>query len=126
MTTDVEQPVQTAPATEPPRGRSRPSRIFSARTFEASLLPIAFVLIIAFFGHERPDTFFQWTNFTTIFGLNAVGTRVWALLPDAASLGAIHAILCAEFEAPAETIERDLLALATDLSNAGLVVVVSG
>ena len=62
----------------------------------------------------------------TYFGLNAVGTRVWALLPDAASLGAIHAILCAEFEAPAETIERDLLALATELSNAGLVVVVAG
>ncbi|HVW90913.1 MAG TPA: ABC transporter permease [Gaiellaceae bacterium] len=74
MTTEVDQPVQTdsGPA-EPPRGRSRPSRIFSAHTLEASLLPIAFVLIIAFFGHERPDTFFQWTNFTTIFGLNAVG-----------------------------------------------------
>src|SRR5262249_49395271 len=42
------------------------------RTLEASLLPIAFVLLIAAFGHARPDTFFQWSNFTTIFGLNAV------------------------------------------------------
>jgi len=36
------------------------------------LLPIALVLVIAGFGIARPDTFFQWSNFTTIFGLNAV------------------------------------------------------
>lgn len=60
----------------------------------------------------------------TYFGLNQVGTRVWTLLPDAASLGEIHAVLCAEFEAPAETIERDLLALAAELTEAGLVAVV--
>ncbi len=35
------------------------------------LLPIAFVLVIAGFGIARPDTFFQWSNFTSIFGLNA-------------------------------------------------------
>ncbi len=56
----------------------------------------------------------------TYFGLNVVGTRVWNLLPDVDSLRAVHAVLCAEFEAPADVIERDLLALAAQLSDAGL------
>lgn len=59
----------------------------------------------------------------TYFGLNEVGSRIWSLLPDATSLATIHAALCEEFDAPAELIERDLLALATDLSKAGLVTV---
>ena len=57
----------------------------------------------------------------TYFGLNEVGTRVWALLPEAASLSAIHTALCEEFDAPTDTIERDLLALAAELAQAGLV-----
>ncbi len=71
----ADEPARAAPPDPPGRRRgvrSWPSRIFSARTLEASLLPIAFVLLIAAFGHARPDTFFQWSNFTTIFGLNAV------------------------------------------------------
>jgi ribose transport system permease protein len=81
----IEEPAQAAPPTAPvdarPGLRSVPSRIFSARTFEASLLPIAFAAMIAGFGVARPDTFFQWSNFTTIFGLNAVGLiLVMALL----------------------------------------------
>ena len=39
------------------------------------------------------------------FGLDPVGTRIWALLPDAASLGAVLDNLCAEFDAPRERIE---------------------
>ena len=35
------------------------------------MLPFAFVLVIAGFGIARPDTFFQWSNFQSIFGLNA-------------------------------------------------------
>jgi ribose transport system permease protein len=77
------EPAQ-APSAAPgerPGSRSGPSRIFNARLLEASLLPIAFALLIAGFGHARPDTFFQWTNFQTIFGLNAVGlVLVMALL----------------------------------------------
>jgi ribose transport system permease protein len=74
MTTNVDEPAGTAPPApsgRPPRSSGLP-RIFNARTFEASLLPIAFVLVIAGFGIARPDTFFQWSNFTTIFGLNSV------------------------------------------------------
>lgn len=82
MSTDG--PAQAAPPTAPverPIFRSGASRIFSARTLEASLLPIAFAVMIAGFGVARPDTFFQWSNFTTIFGLNAVGlVLVMALL----------------------------------------------
>jgi ribose transport system permease protein len=75
MTTNVDTPgeQQNAPSS-PPQGsvrRSGASRIFNARTAEASLLPFAFVIVIAFFGILRPDTFFQWSNFTSIFGLNA-------------------------------------------------------
>ncbi len=36
------------------------------------MLPIAFVLVIVFFSLMRPATFFQWSNFTTVFGLNSV------------------------------------------------------
>jgi ribose transport system permease protein len=82
MSTEEPAPVgpPSAPVKPSPSVSGR-SRIFSARTFEASLLPIAFALLIAGFGWARPDTFFQWSNFTTIFGLNAVGlVLVMALL----------------------------------------------
>lgn len=59
----------------------------------------------------------------TYFGLNKVGTRIWELLPQHDSLGAIHAVLCDEFDAPRAQIEQDLLMLATQLSQAGLVTV---
>jgi ribose transport system permease protein len=36
------------------------------------MLPIAFALVIIGFGIARPGTFFQWSNFTSIFGLNSV------------------------------------------------------
>ncbi|MBZ0087681.1 MAG: PqqD family protein [Thermomonas sp.] len=57
------------------------------------------------------------------FGLDPVGTRIWALLPDAANLGAVLDNLCAEFDAPRERIEADLLALIAALCEAGLVTV---
>lgn len=74
MTTNVDTPAEPAAPSSPDGGsgrRSGLSRIFSARTAEASLLPFAFILVIAGFGIARPDTFFQWSNFTSIFGLNA-------------------------------------------------------
>ncbi|MFZ5605944.1 MAG: PqqD family protein [Pseudomonadota bacterium] len=55
------------------------------------------------------------------FGLNTVGTRVWQLLEHRISLQEVHRVLCAEFDAPPERIERDLLALAEQLHAAGLI-----
>lgn len=49
------------------------------------------------------------------FGLNEVGTRVWNLLGGGATLGAVHAILQEEYDAPAERIWEDLAALAGEL-----------
>jgi ribose transport system permease protein len=75
MTTNVDEQAEAAP---PPAPAGRPgdgsglSRIFNARLAEASMLPFAFVLVIVGFGIARPHTFFQWSNFTSIFGLNAV------------------------------------------------------
>ncbi len=57
------------------------------------------------------------------FGLDPVGTRIWALLPDASDLSAVLDALCAEFDAPRERIETDLLALIDSLRDAGLVTV---
>jgi ribose transport system permease protein len=74
MTTNVDTPAEpSAPSSTGggPARRSGLSRLLNARTVEASLLPFAFVLVIAGFGIARPDTFFQWSNFTSIFGLNA-------------------------------------------------------
>ncbi len=56
------------------------------------------------------------------FGLNPVGVRIWALLPECADLGAIHLRLCEEYDADPGQIETDLLALASSLLEAGLVV----
>jgi ribose transport system permease protein len=84
MTTNVDPPAEHAAPSSPggaPKPSSGLSRIFNARVAEASLLPFAFVLVIAGFGIARPDTFFQWSNFTSIFGLNAVNlVLVMALL----------------------------------------------
>ena len=55
------------------------------------------------------------------FGLDAVGSRIWELLDGSAGLDAVHARLCAEFDAEAPRIAEDLLALAQSLLDAGLV-----
>lgn len=57
------------------------------------------------------------------FGLDPVGTRIWNLLPDSADLTGVLTQLCAEFNAPREQIETDLLALVAALREAGLVTV---
>jgi hypothetical protein len=59
----------------------------------------------------------------TYFGLNKVGTRIWELLAQRDSLSAIHATLCKEFDAAPAQIEQDLLTLAAQLVQAGLVTV---
>lgn len=56
------------------------------------------------------------------FGLNPVGRRIWELLGDHPELVEVHRQLCAEFDAPPEQIECDLLALVGTLRAAGLLV----
>lgn len=60
----------------------------------------------------------------TYFGLNEVGTRAWNLIAAGANLGAVHTALQEEYEAPAERIWDDLLALVQDLLDHRLVEIV--
>ncbi len=55
------------------------------------------------------------------FGLDPVGSRVWALLGDTDQLATVHARLCEQFDADPGRIERDLLDLTHALAEAGLV-----
>ena len=55
------------------------------------------------------------------FGLDPIGTRIWALLAPAPVLQQVHASLCAEFDADPVRIETYLLALVRQLAEAGLV-----
>lgn len=55
------------------------------------------------------------------FGLEPVGTRIWALLGETPALGEVHNRLCEEFDADPARIEADLLVLVEQLSVAGLV-----
>ena len=55
------------------------------------------------------------------FALDGVGGRVWDLCDGSRTLSEIAAILAEEYEAPAETIERDLAELMNDLTNEELV-----
>lgn len=57
----------------------------------------------------------------TYFGLNPVGTRIWQLIGEGSALQAIRDTLVAEYDAPPEQIESDLLMLAAQLCDAGLV-----
>ena len=54
------------------------------------------------------------------FGLNGVGTRVWNLVADGGSLRDVNAALMGEFDAPAATIEAEVLRFAGELCQHGL------
>jgi hypothetical protein len=56
----------------------------------------------------------------TYFGLNSVGTRIWLLL-EQHDLGGTCERLAAEYDAPRERIESDVLALVDSLEDKGLV-----
>ena len=58
------------------------------------------------------------------FGLDETGTRIWRLIEQHQRLGAVLAALSDEYEAPRDTLERDLINLAGELSEKGLLVVV--
>ncbi len=55
------------------------------------------------------------------FGLNPVGTRIWDLLGEHATLAPIAEALAREFDADSACISRDLVSLISDLLAAGLV-----
>ena len=55
------------------------------------------------------------------FGLDPVGTRIWTLLADEDPLQVVCDTLCAEYDAEPARIRDDLLALVTQLAEAGLV-----
>ena len=55
------------------------------------------------------------------FGLDPVGTRMWQLIGRLACLKDVLAAMRDEYDAPAETIERDLLQLVSELTEKGLV-----
>ena len=62
----------------------------------------------------------------TYFGLNDVGTRVWALIGERRSLRQVFDALTQEYDVSPETLERDLVELVEKLRAKGLVNVVPG
>ena len=56
----------------------------------------------------------------TYFGLNSVGTRIWQLMEREGRLTDVLDDLRAEYDAPADVLERDLLDLVTRLVEARL------
>src|SRR5262245_15940752 len=56
----------------------------------------------------------------TYFGLNSVGTRIWQLLERDGRLTAVLDELRAEYDAPPDVLERDLLELVASLVDARL------
>ena len=56
------------------------------------------------------------------YSLNEVGSRVWELCDGASPVSEIISTICEEFDAPAATIQADVLELLADLQNEKLVV----
>ena len=55
------------------------------------------------------------------FGLNEVGTRIWALIQEHRSLGKVFEAMRAEYGASPEALKSDLLQLVEELRAKGLV-----
>lgn len=55
------------------------------------------------------------------YGLNDVGTRVWALIQEPRTIDEIVGIVAKEYEVEPERFERDLTKLLQDLQSANLV-----
>jgi hypothetical protein len=56
------------------------------------------------------------------YTLNEVGSTVWALFDGSASLASVVTAVCAEFEAPPQVVEADVVELVRDLLDEGLLV----
>ena len=59
-------------------------------------------------------------------GMNAVASRIWALLKEGRGSGGILESLVQEFDAPQARIEADLAAFITQLSEAGIIEATTG
>ncbi len=59
------------------------------------------------------------------FGLNAVGTRVWALANESRSVKDMVSVLSSEYEVPPAQLEQDVLNFLNSLEQRGLVHVVT-
>lgn len=57
------------------------------------------------------------------FGLDPVGTHIWGLINRNLTLQQVHQDLCDTYDASPEQLQQDLLALITQLAEAGLVTV---
>jgi hypothetical protein len=57
------------------------------------------------------------------FGLDPIGTRIWQLCQEHASLRSVWEAMQREFDESAETLESDLLAFIDELSARGLVTI---
>ncbi|HYG65353.1 MAG TPA: PqqD family protein [Thermoanaerobaculia bacterium] len=57
----------------------------------------------------------------TYFGLNEVGTEIWSLLAEGTPLGEAHVRLVRTYDAPADEVWEDLVALVRDLVGSRLV-----
>ncbi len=62
-------------------------------------------------------------NSESYFGLDEVGTRMWAALTTAPSIEAAYEILLEEFDVEAEELRSDLSAFIRTLEEAGLLAV---
>ena len=57
------------------------------------------------------------------FGLDPIGTRIWQLCQEHASLRPVWEAMQREFDESAETLQSDLLAFIDELSTRGLVTI---
>lgn len=55
------------------------------------------------------------------YGLDPVGSRIWALIQKHGKLGTLHALLLDQYEATSEQIWMDLVALLAQMRQKGLV-----
>ena len=57
----------------------------------------------------------------TYFGLDAVGTRIWRVLTEGATLAEALEVIVSEYDVPRTIAERDLLDLVADLCRRQLI-----
>lgn len=65
-------------------------------------------------------------NSESYFGLDDVGTRMWAALTDSDSIEKAYDALLAEYEVEPEQLRTDLCSFIDKLSEAGLIDVIDG
>ena len=59
------------------------------------------------------------------FGLNSVGSQVWQLIQDGHDQDSCIALIVDKYDAPEETVRRDVILLIDQLAERGLVTVVA-